>query len=62
MSIDRIPARYLVRVSRGVLVADAISQHRDRTGHGGGCVLVFDAPARQFRCSVPLVEHEGAPG
>lgn len=44
MGIENVSPRYLVYVAPGVSVADAVAEHRERTGHGGMCMLVFRAP------------------
>jgi len=47
MGIEQIPTRYVVHVPAGMSVTEAVAQHRDRTGHGGMCFLVFDAVPRE---------------
>jgi hypothetical protein len=49
MCLDRIPPRLLVRVQQGSTVADAVARHRDRTGYGGTCVLVFESASRALQ-------------
>jgi hypothetical protein len=41
MPIDNL-LRYIVKVPAGDSLTDAVAQHRDRTGHNGMCVLVFE--------------------
>jgi hypothetical protein len=47
MGVEKIPPRYVVHVPTGVSVTDAVAAHRDRTGHGGMCFLVFDPAPRE---------------
>lgn len=47
MGIEKIPTRYVVHVPTGMSVTEAVAQHRDHTGHGGMCFLVFDAAPRE---------------
>lgn len=64
MGIESIPQRYVVHIPQGMSVSDAVAQHRDRTGHGGMCVLVFEgAPTCRYRLGAsrlferdPLIE------
>jgi hypothetical protein len=43
MSLRNVPAHLVVRVQEGVPVADAVARHRDCTGYGGSCVIVFES-------------------
>ena len=43
MGVEKIPARYVVYVPPGMSVSDAVARHRERTGHGGMCVIVLAA-------------------
>jgi hypothetical protein len=50
MSIDKALVRYVVRIPYTMPLADAVAMHRDRTGHGGMCMLVFEkGPRRRYR-------------
>ena len=49
MCFDKISARYLVNVPPHMSVADAVAEHRDRTGHGGMCMIVFAKVSRAKR-------------
>jgi hypothetical protein len=43
---DKMRARYLVKVPPGVELADAIAEHRERTGYGGAIVIRFERQRR----------------
>jgi hypothetical protein len=47
MYVDEVPSQYVVRVPAGMSVAAAVAEHRDRTGHGGMCMLVFPQPEKR---------------
>jgi hypothetical protein len=47
--------RYIVNVPPGGTVAEAVAQHRERWGHGGMCVIVFEKTRGR---KLPLVKSE----
>ena len=40
-------ARYVVTVREGERLAHAVARHRESTGHGGMCVIVFESKKGQ---------------
>ena len=57
MTIEERLTRCRVYVPAGVSIEAAVERHRERTGHGGMCMIIFVPPAeRQRRRRAPANE------
>jgi hypothetical protein len=45
MGVEKISERYVVYIRPGEFMTEAVAQHRERTGYGGMCFLVFLKPS-----------------
>jgi hypothetical protein len=45
MGVEKISERYVVYIRPGESMMEAVAQHRERTGYGGMCFLVFLKPS-----------------
>ncbi len=45
MGVEKISERYVVYIRPGESMTEAVAQHRERTGYGGMCFLVFLRPS-----------------
>lgn len=48
MTIEERLTRCRVHVPTGVSIEQAVACHRERTGHGGMCVIILEPPKQHF--------------
>lgn len=51
MTIEERLTRCRVYVPAGVSIEAAVASHRERTGHGGMCMIILNPPSRSRRRS-----------